>query len=90
MFPDHMNISKQEQRTLHILARGGAIFHEKCPRGKIIEINCITCEGWSLTDCTLATFQKLRRRGLIASKSGGPYRITRSGRIAVRSQTDNR
>ena len=85
-----MNISRQEQRTLHILARGGVIFHEKCPRGKIIGINCITYEGWSLTDCTPAIFRKLRRRGLIASTRGGPYRITRSGRAAVRSQTDNR
>ncbi len=85
-----MNISKAEQRTLHALARGGAIFVEKDDRGKIIAVNCATREGWSLDDCTLAVFAKLRKRRLIASVNGGPYRITYDGRIAVRPQLDNR
>jgi len=85
-----MNISKAEQRTLHALARGGAIFVEKDDRGKIIAVNCATHEGWSLEDCTLAVFAKLRKRRFIASANGGPYRIIYDGRIAVRPQLDNR
>lgn len=85
-----MNISKAEQRTLHVLAQGGAIFVEKDERGDIIGVNCATREGWSLADCTLTTFRKLKKRRLIASAGGGPYRVTREGRIAVRAQGDNR
>ncbi len=85
-----MNISKAEQRTLHVLTRGGAILVDKDDRGKIIEINCVSREGWTLADCTLAVFAKMRRRGLIASSGGGPYRATALGRRAVRSQSDNR
>lgn len=85
-----MNISKPEQRTLHVLARGGAILPEKDERGKIIAINCVTREGWTLDDCTFGVFQRLRRRGLIASANGGPYRATLRGRQAVRAQLDNR
>ena len=43
-----MNISKAEQRTLHVLARGGAILIEKDERGKIFKVNCVSREGWSL------------------------------------------
>ncbi|GAB4522334.1 MAG: YjhX family toxin [Amphiplicatus sp.] len=85
-----MNISKAEQRALHALARGGAIHVEKDARGKIIAVNCATVEGWTLADCTLAVFRKLKRRRLVASRGGGPYRITREGRLAVRPQPDNR
>ncbi|WDI32539.1 YjhX family toxin [Hyphococcus flavus] len=85
-----MNISKAEQRTLHALARGGAILVEKDDNGKIISVNCATREGWTLEDCTLAVFQKLKRRRLIASSNGEPYRATRLGRKSVRAQLDNR
>ena len=85
-----MNISKAEQRTLHVLARGGAILVEKNEKGKIIEIDCVTREGWALEDCTLGIFQRLRRRKLIASRNGGPYRVTGLGRRSVRAQLDNR
>ncbi len=85
-----MNISKPEQRTLHVLARGGVILAEKDDRGKIIAVNCISREGWTLADCTLAVFQRLRRRRLIKSCAGAPYRITKGGRVAVRPQLDNR
>lgn len=85
-----MNISKAEQRTLHALARGGAILVEKDDRGKIIAVNCATREGWSLEDCTLGVFTRLRRRRLIASANGGPYRATLLGRRSVRAQLDNR
>ena len=85
-----MNISKAEQKTLHVLARGGAILIEKDARGKIVEVNCVTREGWTLEDCTLGVFQRLRRRKLIVSVKGGPYRETLKGRKAVRAQLDNR
>lgn len=85
-----MNVSKAEQRTLHALAQGGYIVVEKDGRGKITKALCMTREGWSLIDCTLATFVKLKTRGLIASSESQPYRITRGGLAAVRSQFDNR
>lgn len=85
-----MNISRAEQRTLHALARGGAILVDKDAQAKIIAVNCVTREGWTLADCTLAVFARLRRRRLIASREGGPYYITREGRLAVRPQLDNR
>lgn len=85
-----MNISKHEQRTLHALAQGGRIVHRKDHRGDIVEIDCLTREGWRLQDCDIATFQKLRRRRFIISRNGGPYHITREGLMAVRAQADNR
>lgn len=85
-----MNLSKAEQRTLHALARGGAVIVEKNEAGKIVEVNCATREGWTLQDCTLGVFRRLKRRRLIASSNGGPYRITLCGRQAVRPQVDNR
>lgn len=85
-----MNISKYEQRTLHALAQGGRIEHRKDEYGDIVEVNCFNRDGWRLADCTLAVFVKLRRRRLIRSENGGPYRITRAGLAAVRPQLDNR
>jgi len=85
-----MKISKAEQRTLHALCRGGAILVEKDDAGKIIAVNCATREGWTLEDCTLDVFRRLRRRQLIASSGGGPYRATLLGRQSVRAQLDNR
>jgi uncharacterized protein len=85
-----MNISKAEQRTLHALAQGGAILLERDERGRYISAECLTREGWALTDCDLDTWKKLKRRGLIASRGGGPYRITRDGLVNLRAQLDNR
>lgn len=85
-----MNISKVEQRVLHALAQGGEIRHLRDPSGHIVEASCFTREGYVLTDATLAVFMRLKRRGLIASTGGRPYRITRAGLSAVRAQIDNR
>ncbi|MBB5751279.1 YjhX family toxin [Prosthecomicrobium pneumaticum] len=85
-----MNVSRHEQRVLHALAQGGAIHHQKSERGDIVAVDCMTRDGWRLSDCTLAVFTRLRRRRLVASKGGGPYRITREGLAAVRAQLDNR
>lgn len=83
-----MNISRTEQRVLHVLALGGAIRHERDGR-RIAAVTCLTRDGLVLADCTLPVFARLRRRGLIESRGGGPYRISRAGRLAVRAQPDN-
>ena len=85
-----MDISRPEQRVLHLLAQGGRIDFEKDDRGRIITITTITRDGWAWHGCSLNLFSKLKRRRYIASSGGGPYRITRLGLKRVRSQPDNR
>ncbi|HEY2660132.1 MAG TPA: YjhX family toxin [Caulobacteraceae bacterium] len=85
-----MNISKSEQRTLHALAQGGRILIVRDDRGALTDAECVTREGWRLTDCSLVVFQKLRRRRLVMSRNSGPYRITREGLLCLRAQADNR
>lgn len=75
---------------LHALAQGASIRVEKDDKGKISAVLCVTREGWILSDCTLGTFRRLKRRHLIGSRFSGPYRITREGLMAVRGQPDNR
>ena len=85
-----MNISKSEQRVLHVLAQGGMIRHRRDEDGRLIEAHCFTRDGHRLENGGLALFQRLRRRGFIASRGGAPYRITQAGLRAVRAQLDNR
>ena len=85
-----MNISKHEQRVLHVLAQGGAIRFDRAENGMVHTVSCITRDGFVLTDCTLPVFERLRRRRLIRSRGGQPYRITRDGLARVRAQLDNR
>ena len=85
-----MNVSRNGQRVLHALAQGGVIRLRKDEDNRISTIECLTREGWLLSLCTLDLFKALRRKGLIASSNGGPYRITRGGLQAVRSRPDNR
>ncbi|MBW0157774.1 YjhX family toxin [Sedimentimonas flavescens] len=84
-----MNISKREQRVLHALAQGGQIRHMR-EAGKITEVLCVTRDGLILSDCTLDLFARLRKRRLIESQNGRPYRISLRGRLSVRAQPDNR
>ncbi len=85
-----MNISKTEQRVLHVLAQGGAIDHVRGPNGKVSAVTCYTRDGYVLTDCNLSVFTRLMRRRLIRSVGGKPYRISALGRRCVRAQIDNR
>ena len=85
-----MNISKHEQSVLHVLAQGGAIHFKRMKNGKIHEIYCFTRDGHVLTDCTLELFGRLKRRRLIKSVGGRPYRVTRLGIRSVNPQHDNR
>ncbi len=84
-----MNLSKGEQRTLHVLALGGKIRHQRDGGCKITDITCFPREGTVLSDCTLAVFRALHRKRLINSRDGAPYRISRRGRLSVRAQADN-
>ena len=85
-----MNISREEQRVLHALAQGARICHTLNAQKKIIRIECFTREGWLLSNCTMAVFRGLKRKRLIASQGGRPYRISRRGLAAVRAQVNNR
>jgi len=84
-----LNISKLEQRVLHCLAQGGCIQHI-WREDRIVEVDCYSRDGYRLADCTLDLFRKLKRRGLIESRNGMPYRISRLGLASVRAQLDNR
>jgi uncharacterized protein YjhX (UPF0386 family) len=85
-----MDISREEQRILHLLAQGGCIEIEKNEKRRIAQARCLTREGWRLSGFGLDMFRKLKRKRAIASTSGGPYRITRRGLELVRSELDNR
>lgn len=85
-----MNISKLEQRVLHALAQGGHIRHRREDASKrIVEVDCFNRDGFRLGDFALPLFARLKRRGFIESRGGGPYRISRAGLAAVRAQLDN-
>lgn len=84
-----MNISRAEQRVLHVLALGGEIRHLRDGK-RIVAVDCLTSDGARLDGVTLDLFHRLKRRGMVASRGGRPYRITRTGLSAVRAQLDNR
>jgi uncharacterized protein YjhX (UPF0386 family) len=84
-----MDISRLEQRVLHLLAQGGRIEIEKHSK-RIAEVVCLTRDGWRYPGVDLELFRKLKRKKAVSSSDGGPYRITRRGLELVRSQLDNR
>jgi uncharacterized protein YjhX (UPF0386 family) len=85
-----MDISRTEQRILHLLAQGGRIEITKDERKRIITVDCLTRDGWRFQGIDLELFRKLKRKKAVASSNSGPYRITRRGLELVRSELDNR
>lgn len=85
-----MNISKMEQRALHVLAQGGAILVERDDKRNIIKSSCVNREGWHLTGFSVNLFKKLKKRRLIISRNSGPYRISSHGLASVRAQVNNK
>jgi len=79
-----VNVSRSEQRVLRVLAQGGRILHFKDERGQLVEVACVSREGFHLS-CPLDLFKQLRRRRLVASTNGGPYLISKVGLLALRS-----
>lgn len=84
-----MDISRDEQRILHLLAQGGRIEVTKQNR-KIATAVCFTREGWRYDGLDIELFRRLKRRRAIVSRQGRPYQITRRGLELVRGQLDNR
>lgn len=71
-----MDISRAEQRILHLLAQGGRIELVRDDARKIEKLSLFTREGWIFSGLDLLTFRKLKRKRAIASSGGKPYRIT--------------
>ncbi|NKJ34409.1 MULTISPECIES: YjhX family toxin [Rhizobium] len=85
-----MDISRAEQRILHLLAQGGRIEIERTENKKIETVNCYTRDGWLYPGFGIELFRKLKQLKAIKSSGGHPYRITERGLRLVRAQLDNR
>ena len=70
-----------------LVARYGVVIDDRDIEGIGL---CFTRDGYVLANTGLSLFNRLRRRGFIASHGGAPYRITQPGLRAVRAQLDNR
>ncbi|WEZ83751.1 YjhX family toxin [Rhizobium sp. 32-5/1] len=85
-----MDISREEQRILHLMAQGGRIEITRSIGKAISEARCLTRDGWVSPGFDLDLFRKLKRKKAIASSGGKPYRITQRGLVLVRSDPNNR
>lgn len=85
-----MDISRAEQRILHLLAQGGRIELIRDDNRKIEKLQLYTREGWVLSGLDLVIFRKLKQKKAIRSTGGMPYRITERGLTLVRSEQNNR
>ncbi|ARQ09983.1 hypothetical protein NXC12_CH01950 [Rhizobium etli] len=85
-----MDISRTEQRILHLMAQGGRIEITRDDNRKIENVSCFTRDGWLYPGVDRDLFRRLKRLKAIKSSGGQPYRITERGLRLVRSQLDNR
>jgi Uncharacterized protein conserved in bacteria len=85
-----MDISRAEQRILHLLAQGGRIELTRDENRKIDKLQLFTRDGWVFGGLDIVTFRKLKQKRAIRSTSGRPYRITERGLVLVRAEQDNR
>jgi uncharacterized protein YjhX (UPF0386 family) len=85
-----MDISRTEQRILHLLAQGGRIEIIRDDNRKIERLQLFTRDGWVFSGLDLVTFRKLKQKKAIRSQGGKPYRITERGLVLVRAEQDNR
>lgn len=85
-----MDISRDEQRILHLMAQGGRIEINRSNGKTSDQAKCFTRDGWLYPDFGLELFRKLKRKKAISSSGGRPYRITQRGLILVRAQLNNR
>ncbi len=72
------------------LAQGAASNSCATTTNRIVGADCITGEGWRLSDCTLGSSRPSSGGASSPAADGGPYRITRLGAASLRSQLDNR
>lgn len=85
-----MDISRAEQRILHLLAQGGRIELIRDENRKIEKVNCFSRDGWLYSGLDVTLFRKLKQKRAISSSGGKPYRITERGLVLVRAELDNR
>jgi len=85
-----MDISRAEQRILHLLAQGGRIEITRDENRKIEKLQLFTREGWVFSGLDFITFRKLKQKKAIRSTGGKPYRITERGLVLVRAEQNNR
>lgn len=85
-----MDISRAEQRILHLLAQGGRIELIRDQNRRIETLVLYTRDGWVFSGLDLITFRKLKRKKAISSSRSQPYRITTRGLDLVRGELDNR
>ncbi len=66
-----MDISRAEQRILHLLAQGGRIEKATNQNDELI-YECFTRDGWRYPHLDTFLFRKLKRKRAIASRNGRP------------------
>lgn len=62
-----------------MLSMGGRILVEKNASRKTVSADFVNRDGWFLDGYGVKEFEELRRKRLIVSNSGAPYRIARAG-----------
>lgn len=85
-----MDISRAEQRILHLLAQGGRIELVRNDNRKVEKLQLFTREGWMFSGLDIVTCRKLKQKKAIRSTGGMPYRITERGLVLVRAEQNNR